>query len=54
MPLLEISEAVVKEHLDMININKSNGPDGISPRALKPISQGLDKPLQLLFQRAWM
>lgn len=52
MPLLEISETTVKKHLDKLNVNKSSGPDGVSPRTLKPISQGLAKPLQLLFQKS--
>ena len=52
MPLLIISEDAVKDQLDKLNINKSSGPDGVSSRVLKELSQGLAKPLQLLFQKS--
>lgn len=52
MPLIIISEDAVKDQLDKLNINKSSRPDGVSSRVLKELSQGLAKPLQLLFQKS--
>ena len=52
MAFLVISEKVVKDQLDKLNINKSSGPDGVSSEVLTGLREGLAKPFQLLFQKS--
>ena len=40
-----ITEQEVLDQLNILNINKPGGPDGISPRLLKNIAYSISKPL---------
>ena len=46
---IKIKEKEVLDLLLNVNPNKSNGPDGIHPKALKEFAEGLAKPLTIIF-----
>ena len=47
-----INEEIVKRKLDMINVNKSQGPDGIHPKLLYELREELALPLTKLFKQS--
>ena len=49
---IEITEEMVKKVLTNLNVNKSAGPDGITPRLLKKCSESLTKPLTMIFRKS--
>lgn len=49
---IEIQEEDVRKALMAINVNKSEGPDGISPKLLKNCAHSLSKPLAVLFRKS--
>ena len=49
IPNLRINLDSVKETLQMLNVNKSMGPDGLHPMLLKELSECLAQPLTVLF-----
>jgi len=54
-PTLEnvyITEEEVLDHLLLLDVSKSNGPDDISPRLLKSAARELSYPLALLFNKS--
>ena len=49
---IDINEALVKEQLQNLKVNKTPGPDGLHPRILSELSNELTEPLILLFQKS--
>ena len=49
---LEIAEEMVNKVLSKLKVNKSAGPDGISPRLLKECRNTLTKPLTMIFRKS--
>ena len=47
------SEEAVFKVLDVINVNKTPGPDGISPRVLKEAKNQICKPLSIIFNKSF-
>jgi hypothetical protein len=48
----EILEAKVLELLEQVNEDKAEGPDGVSPRVLKPLAKLLSKPITMIFKES--
>ena len=48
---ITISENEVKDILSTLNVNKASGPDSISHKMLKYVSNAVSKPLKILFNR---
>ncbi|KFW00960.1 hypothetical protein N326_11204, partial [Eurypyga helias] len=48
-----VSEDQVREHLRNLKVHKSMGPDGIHPRGLKELVDGIAKTLSLIFKKLW-
>lgn len=49
---ITISENEVKDILSTLNVNKASGPDSISHKMLKYVSNAVSKPLTILFNRS--
>lgn len=49
---VNISEEIVLKKLSSIKVDKSQGPDGISPRILKECRHSLVKPLYIIFKKS--
>ena len=49
---VKISEDLVMKKLSVIKVDKSQGPDGISPRILKECRSSIAKPLYLIFKKS--
>ena len=49
---LVVTEDRVKKVLNKLNVNKSGGPDNITPRLLRKCSQSLAKPLSIIFNKS--
>ncbi|MCG7878110.1 MAG: hypothetical protein N0C90_17515, partial [Candidatus Thiodiazotropha endolucinida] len=49
---ITISESEVKDILSTLNVNKASGPDLISHKMLKYVSNAVSKPLTILFNRS--
>lgn len=49
---ITITEKDMFEALNSLNVNKSQGPDGIHPKLLKELAQELSYPLKLLFDKS--
>ena len=48
---INITDELVQNVLRTLNVNKANGPDGISNQLLKSCSNSLARPLQHLFNK---
>ena len=47
-----ITRGIVKKLFSDLNVNKSQGPDGIEPRFLKEASEELCSPLSMIFRES--
>ncbi|RMC06974.1 hypothetical protein DUI87_16426 [Hirundo rustica rustica] len=52
-PLI-IEEVAVRELLKCLDIQKSMGPDGIHPRAMRELAYELAKPLSIIYHQSWL
>ena len=48
---VEVTVSSTQDRLSKLNVSKSEGPDGIHPRLLKELSEGLAFPLKILFDK---
>lgn len=52
MENISIIEDDIKKRLDLLNVNKSPGPDALHPRILKEISTEISVPLKIIFDNS--
>ncbi|KAK4830117.1 hypothetical protein QYF61_008544, partial [Mycteria americana] len=48
-----VDTEIVRDQLYQLNNHKSMGPDGIHPRVLKELADGMTGPLSIIYQRSW-
>jgi hypothetical protein len=49
---IDISEQDVNDQIEILNINKATGPNGLIPRIIKSLKSELLKPLTNFFKRS--
>ena len=49
---IEITQEIVKKHLDKLNISKAGGPDGIHARILQECSEYLSVALEIIYNKS--
>ncbi|TRZ18888.1 hypothetical protein HGM15179_008218 [Zosterops borbonicus] len=49
-----IQEEAVREQLRCLDTHKSLGPDGIHPRVMRELADGLAKPLSVIYNQSWL
>ncbi|KFQ69712.1 hypothetical protein N335_12441, partial [Phaethon lepturus] len=49
-----VQKEAVKDLLCHLDTHKSVGPDGIHPRVLRELAEGLSKPLSIISQQSWL